>query len=90
MRCTIEQLNEARAAKHARRCRGDQVGGKWKPADRGPEGAQAVVVDDLEAAFAEIAQSLATERQNQDEMLGLYLQQNAELARGEVWQEIPF
>ncbi len=90
MRFTIAQLNEARAAKNERRCRGEQVGGRWKPADRGPEGTQAIVLDDLESAFAEIAQSLATERQNEDEMLSLFMQENAESARGEVWQEMPF
>ncbi len=90
MRCTIAQLNEARAAKNERRCRGEQVGGRWKPADRGPEDAQAIELDDLELAFAEIAQALAIERQNEDEMLALFMQENAELARGEIWQEIPF
>jgi hypothetical protein len=90
MRCTIEQLNEARAAKNERRCRGEQVGGKWKPADRGPQADPFDGLDELEAAIAEIVQSLATERQNEDEMLSLFMQENAEHARGEVWQEIPF
>ncbi len=90
MRCTIAQLNEARAAKNERRCRGEQVGGKWKPADRGPETDQLADLDEMEAAFAEIAQSLANERQNEDEMLALFMQENAETLRGELWQEIPF
>jgi len=90
MRCTVAQLNEARAAKNDRRCRGEQTGGRWKPAERGPEQTQAIVLDELEAAFAEIAQALAIERQNEDEMLALYMQLNAETAKGETCQEIPF
>lgn len=89
MRCTIAQLNEARAAKNERRCRGENVGGKWKPADRGPEVAPAPL-HYFDAAFAEIVQEIVTERQNQEEMLALFLQLNAETARGETWQEIPF
>lgn len=90
MRCSIAQLNEARAAKHERRCRGEQVGGKWKPANRGPQNDPYEGMDALERGIAEIVQALVTERQNEDETLSLVLQLNAETARGETWQEIPF